>query len=567
MNAPGGDAVRQRIDTMPNEEYQALIRIADGAEVRRRMADVADRALHDAILAALKDVPNEQLPAIVANLGGHDLPKLLQVLQRADSVTDRPVVIFAYTVKGYGLPIAGDPMNHSQLLTNAQIDEVRTTMGIGEDAIWDAFPVDSAAGRWCAEAATRLRHEELGIDLDAANVPADVATRHPNATSTQEAFGRTLLRLGEIPQIGERVVTLSPDVATSTHLAGWINKAGVFDHEAAKDYDTGEPRMLRWQPSPSGQHIELGISEMNLFSALGQFGQSAEINGQPLIPIGTVYDPFICRGLDAFIYGLYIDAKMIVAGTPAGSSLSPEGGAHQSSVTVSLGIELPNLLAYEPAFGREVDWILLEAVRQCCDREHGKSTYLRLSTKSIDQKLLDEAIGRLGEDELRRQVLAGGYRLIDARAADPSISSDAVVQIAVGGIMVPEAVEAARRLAEEGVAANVLVITSPERLYAQIRAARKAQMADAHAPLDLGQLEVLIPQEERRAPIVTIQDGASHSLAFLGGAFGAPVVPLGMDDFGQSGARKDLYRKLGIDADSIFSAGLLALDLPSEAAG
>jgi len=567
MNAPGGDAVRQRIDTMPNEEYQALIRIADGAEVRRRMADVADRQLHDDILSALKDIPNEQLPAIVANLGGHDLPKLLQVLQQADAVPDRPVVIFAYTVKGYGLPIAGDPMNHSQLLTNAQIDEVRARMGIGEDAVWDAFPSGTAAGEWCAAAAKRLEHKALGIDLDAGNVPADLATRHPNATSTQEAFGRTLLRLGEIPQIGERLVTLSPDVATSTHLAGWINKAGVFDHEAAKDYDTGEPRMLRWQPSPSGQHIELGISEMNLFSALGQFGQSAEINGQPLIPIGTVYDPFICRGLDAFIYGLYIDAKMIVAGTPAGASLSPEGGAHQSAVTVSLGIELPNLISYEPAFGREVDWMLLEAVRQCCDREHGKSTYLRLSTKPIDQKLLEEPLARLGEAELRRQALAGGYRLIDARAADPSIPADAVVQIAVGGIMVPEAVEAAKRLAEEGVAANVLVITSPERLYAQIRAARKVQMADASAPLDLGQLEVLIPQAERTAPIVTIQDGASHSLAFLGGAFGAPVVPLGVDEFGQSAARQDLYRKLGIDADSIFSAGLLALDLPAEVAG
>lgn len=160
------------------------------------MADVADRQLHDDIIAALKDVPNEQLPAIVANLGGHDLPKLLQVLQQADAVPDRPVVIFAYTVKGYGLPIAGDPMNHSQLLTNQQLDEVRTRMGIEEDAIWNAFPVDSAAGEWCAGAAKRLQYEPLGIDLDPANVPADVATRHPNATSTQEAFGRTLLRLG-----------------------------------------------------------------------------------------------------------------------------------------------------------------------------------------------------------------------------------------------------------------------------------------------------------------------------------------------------------------------------------
>lgn len=565
MSAPGGDAVRTRIDTMPNEEYQALIRITDSAEVRRRMADVADRATHNAILTALKDVPDDKLPAIIANLGGHDLPKLLQVLQEADAVTDRPVVIFAYTVKGYGLPMAGDPMNHSQLLTNAQIDQVREMIGIGEDEIWDAFPPDSDAGKWVAEAAERLKANSLGIDLDVINVPEDVATRHPNATSSQEAFGRTLLRLGEIPQIGERLVTLSPDVATSTHLAGWINKAGVFSHTQSLDYETGEPRMLKWQPSPAGQHIELGISEMNLFSALGQFGQSAEINGQPLIPIGTVYDTFICRGLDALIYGLYIDSKMIIAGTPAGASLSPEGGAHQSSVTVSLGIELPNLLSYEPAFGREVDWILLEAVRQCCDRQHGKSTYLRLSTKPIDQKLMDEALAHLGEAELRRQVLAGGYRLIDRTVSTPDLPVRDTVQIACGGIMVPEAVAAAKRLAAEGVAANVLVITSPERLYDQVRTARRTQMNDAHAPLDLGQLETLIPADERHAPIVTLQDGASHSLAFLGSVWGAPVVPLGVDEFGQSGARQDVYHKLGIDADQVVSAALLALDLPGEA--
>ena len=118
--------------------------------------------------------------------------------------------------------------------------------------------------------------------------------------------------------------------------------------------------MLRWLPGPEGRHIELGISEMNLFMALGQFGLSYELTGQHLIPIGTVYDPFVCRGLDALIYGLYGGAKMIFAGTPSGVSLSPEGGAHQSTVTPSLGIELPGL-DFEPAFAREVEWALLEA--------------------------------------------------------------------------------------------------------------------------------------------------------------------------------------------------------------
>ncbi|HVL23513.1 MAG TPA: 1-deoxy-D-xylulose-5-phosphate synthase N-terminal domain-containing protein [Thermomicrobiales bacterium] len=561
MAGPRGAALRERIDEMSNEEYQALIRVADGAELRRRLADVADRQKHSDILAAVKDVADDKLQTLVANLGGHDLPKLIQVLNAADRVTDGPVVIFAYTVKGWGLPMAGDPLNHSQLLTQPQMDQVRAAMGIAEDEIWSRFPADTPAGTWCAGAGKRLERTQEIVHIAPEAVPVAIEVRHPAKTSTQEAFGRAVIRLGELPEVGERLVTMSPDVATSTHLGGWINKAGVFALEQQKDYEPAGQRMLKWEPSPQGQHIELGISEMNLFMALGQFGLAEELTGQPLIPIGTVYDPFVCRGLDALIYSLYIHSRMIFAGTPAGVSLSPEGGAHQSAVTPSLGIELPNLLFYEPAFGKEVDWVLLEAVRQCCDVDHGLSTYLRLSTKPIDQSLMEDALARIGEDALRRQVLAGGYRLIDRESAAPALEARYTVQIAAGGIMVPEAVEAARRLHEEGVAANVINVTSAHQLYAAVRRARKAQLANAYADLDLGHLETLIPRAERRAPIVTVQDGASHSLAFLGSVWGVPVVPLGVDEFGQSGARRDLYRTMGIDADQIVNAALLALDL------
>ncbi|MEJ7839749.1 MAG: 1-deoxy-D-xylulose-5-phosphate synthase N-terminal domain-containing protein, partial [Thermomicrobiales bacterium] len=561
MNGPNGQALRDRIDEMSNEEYQALIRVENGTELRRRLADVADRARRQAILEAVSEIPDDQLQALTANLGGHDLPKLIQVLNRADRVQNQPVVIFAYTVKGWGLPIAGDPLNHSQLLTNHQMDILREQFAVPADDEWATFDSGTTAADVCLAVASRSVQRSAIFSLADAQIPLELDSRNPKLTSTQEAFGRSLLRISEIPQIGERVVTMSPDVATSTHLAGWINKVGVFSQEESHDFEDTARRMLQWKPSPAGQHIELGISEMNLFMALSQFGLSEELNGQPLIPIGTVYDPFVCRGLDALIYGLYINAKMIFAGTPAGVSLSPEGGAHQSTVTPSLGIELPNLVFYEPTFAREVDWVMLEAIRLCIDRVHGMSSYLRLSTKPVDQTLLDEAIARIGEQELRRQVLAGGYRIVDRTIATPDLPTRDVVHIASGGIMIPEAIEAAKRLHDEGIAANVINVTSANKLYASIRDARRVQMRNAHAPLDLGHLETLIPRGERRAPIVTVQDGASHSLAFLGSAWGVPVVPLGVDEFGQSGSRRDVYHKVGIDADQIVNASMLALDL------
>jgi pyruvate dehydrogenase E1 component len=561
MDRSPNDALRRRIDEMSNEEYQALIRIRNGADLRTRLTDVADAQFRRDLLATIKDTPDEDMQALVSNLGGHDLPALLDVLYKADQVTDAPSVIFAYTIKGYGLPMAGDPLNHSLLLTQDQMDQVQAAYGIDPDDPWSALDPATEAGKLCTAATERLATSPLhddGLDI---TFPASLDTRNPQTTSTQEALGRTLTRLADFEEARSRIVTLSPDVATSTHLSGWINKVGVFSQEQSHDYEEAGQKMLKWLPSPSGQHIELGISEMNLFMALSQFGLSDELTGQHLIPIGTVYDPFVCRGLDALIYGLYVGARMIFAGTPAGVSLSPEGGAHQSTVTPSLGIELPGVRFYEPAFAHEVEWVLLDAIARCADREHGSSTYLRLSTKPVDQSLAKQITSRVEPAELRESVLSGGYRLVEWQTDAPDLDPRDCVQIAVAGIMAPEAIEAARRLHAEGVAANVLVITSAERLFADVRTARRTQLRNAGAPLYLGHLEALIPVNERRAPIVTVQDGASHSMAFLGSVWGVPVVPLGVDEFGQSGSRADLYRATGIDADQIVNAAMLSLDL------
>jgi pyruvate dehydrogenase E1 component len=546
----GGAALRRRVDEMRNEEYQALIRLA-GAELRERLV-----AGDSAVARAIADVSDAELPATLANLGGHDFGELLDVLHQADAEPRRPTIIFAYTIKGWGLPIAGHPLNHSQLLSAEQIEGLRAALGIPADDLWPAFPPDTPEGRLCADAARRLYGDDSpGGDRShsalaalAAAIPDELDIPASGSSSTQESFGRALVRIADLPGLRERVVTASPDVSVSTNLSGWINKTGVFAPREEPDFESAEVyRLLRWKRGPGGQHVELGISEMNLFMLLGMFGLSHELVGEPLVPIGTVYDPFVCRGLDALIYGLYSGAKFVVAGTPSGITLSPEGGAHQSAVTPSLGIELPNLESFEPAFAQELAWLLLDAIRQCADRKRGRATYLRLSTRAIDQGLLAPALRRLGASELRRQVLAGGYRLVDRR--DFADHPDApVVQIAAAGTLIPEAVAAAEYLRREGVAANVLNLTSPRRLYE----AWKAGGAPA--------LAWLIPPGEAAAPIVSAHDSASHALAWLGSVYGAPLTALGVDSFGQSGGRDALYRSFGLDRDSIVAAAFAAAD-------
>ena len=538
-----GNVLRQCIDEMDNEEYQAFLRLP-GVEIRAKLLE-KDARLAD----ALADVADEKLPSLWANLGGHDLSELLTVLDQATTQPDRPTIIFAYTIKGWGLPIAGHPLNHAMLLSEEQLADVRQRLEIATDVEWPTFLPDSPAGQLC-----RIVQKRLYTSIPTSNatpaiaLPKSIGLTMRDKASTQDAFGRLLFRLADMPEIRERLVTCSPDVSFSTNLAGWINKTGAFKGQTQPEYATEGERLLKWQRGPQGQHIELGISEMNLFLLLGMFGLSAELNGQLLVPIGTVYDPFVCRGLDALIYALYSGAKFIFAGTPSGITLAPEGGAHQSTITPSIGAELPNLQMYEPCFVREVEWTLLEGIRQCFDREQGHATYLRLSTKPIHQRLLTGAMTRLGADRLREQVLAGGYRLMEWRQSETDLQLAPVVHIAATGAMIPEACAAAVYLWREGIAANVLNLTSPRRLFETWRTTPRSAQNTLFS--------WLILPEERHAPIITVQDGASHALAWLGSALQAPVIPLGVDHFGQSGTQSELYHHFAIDWEAIAAAAL-----------
>jgi pyruvate dehydrogenase E1 component len=556
----GGTALRERIDEMPNEEYQELVRLP-GDEARARLIDEAPARCRQDLSSCLLDTPDAELPRLLGDLGGHDLGELLTAFQKADASTGQPTVLFAYTMKGWGLPFAGDPLNHSALLTEAQMDTLRTELCIPEGDDWACFASDSPEADLCQETAARLypRGPRPPVDappVRASDVPETLPSRVPASVSTQEVFGNALVELARLGgPVAERIVTASPDVTISTNLGGWVNRTGVWAENPWQAPATAVPRLLRWEPGPGGQHIELGISEMNLFMLLGQLGLSHEVNGELLLPIGTVYDPFVCRGLDALIYSVYSGAKFVFAGTPAGVTLSPEGGAHQSAITASIGLEIGNVRLFEPCFARETEWALLEGLRQCLDRENGVSTYLRLSTRAVAQAPFEAALSRLGEATLRSHALRGGYRLVEPEP------SNARVVIAACGPIIPDVLDAAQELQDEGVAATVLNVTSADRLYADWQSSRLTGIRSARVPSGIGHLEELIRPEERDAPIVTVLDGASHALAFLGAVFGQRTVPLGVDRFGQSGARADLYAYAGIDAAHIVNAALQALAL------
>jgi pyruvate dehydrogenase E1 component len=536
---PGGPVLRERMETMPHAEYQSLLRLGPAA-MRKALVTTPAGEAHGALEALLADVADETLAALISDVGGHDLAAILAALDEAAGERERPTVILAQTIKGWGLPLAGDPLNHTALLATAQIEELRAAMGLPPGAEWSGFADGSPEAEWIrrlpplfAPPPPRSRP---------APVPEALDESYAGELSTQEAFGRVLGALSRLP-IAETVVTVSADVAITTHLAGWINRRGVYSPRTRPSYFAELPLAVQWRESARGQHIELGIAEHNLFLLLGALGLTQELSGTTLLPIGTLYDPFLTRGLDALYHALYSGARFIVVATPSGISLAPEGGAHQSVITPGIGIALPDLAYYEPAFAREVEWILLASLTELGERR-GDSLYLRLSTRPLDQALAPPPSA-----SYRAAVLAGGYRLVDARV-DPEWDPETnAVHLFATGVMVADAVAASRRLRQAGMLASVFVVTSPDRLYRGLRQPRP-------------HLEQMVSAEEEGVPIVSVLDGHSHALAFLGSALGVPQLALGVDHFGQSGSRAALYHHYGIDADAIARAARTLLGEP-----
>ncbi|HEX4690677.1 MAG TPA: 1-deoxy-D-xylulose-5-phosphate synthase N-terminal domain-containing protein [Solirubrobacteraceae bacterium] len=506
-------ALRERVDAMPNEEYQRLLR-ADARELRERL-EVDTGGLDDGeLLATFRD------------LGGHDLATLIEGYRQADAVRDRPSVVFAYTIKGWGLPTEGHPANHSALLSDEQFAELGGRLGCDPEHPWAEFAAGSPEADLCERVSARLERPPVRAAA-LPTVPESLGREHKGSESTQQAFGRFWVDLErEAPEVAARAVTVSPDVGTSTNLGGWINKVGIFSvgdriDWFADDTDT----LVRWRESDHGQHVELGIAEVNLVGLLGELGATWSRDGQPLLPVGTIYDPFVARALEPWSFGMYAGGQSILVGTPSGVTLGPEGGAHQSVTTPSIGIEQPGCVAWEPAFGRDFEWTFLHALSRL-GRPDGESAYFRLSTRPIDQAL--------GGEASRADVLAGGYRL---RPRD-----GAKVTIAAMGALVPEALAAA-----EEIDADVVCVTSADLLFRAFQ---------ARAGLGEGGSAILDRLFGVARPVVTVLDGHPHTLAFLGGIRGVPVACLGVRRFGQSGDIGELYEHHELDAESILGAAL-----------
>lgn len=536
---PGGTELRDRLEAMPNEEYQRLLRLPADQIADRLLGDGASFELETLV----RSVPAADLAFAIRDLAGHDIQLLLDTYRTIDE--DRPTVIFAYTIKGRGLPTEGHPNNHSALLTPGQMASLAHSCGTRVEEPWMIFPPDSTAGVLCAQRARdlarpapRFRPVEL--------TPDSFGLTHTAPISTQASFGRFLSNFKRAaPQIADRLVTCSPDVASSTNLGGWINKTGVWSVKDRRDWFADDTeRLLKWSEKTGGQHIELGIAEVNLVSLLGELGATWSRWGERLIPIGTIYDPFVGRALEPWSYGIYSGGQSILIGTPSGVTLAPEGGAHQSITTPSIGLEQPGCIAWEPAFAQDLEWCLLDAIDDV-GVPGGSSSYFRLSTRPIDQSLTTLPEDPVLLERRRKLAISGGYRITSHHPTD-----EEVTLVGVGALM-PEVAAAARDLEAMGITTGVVCLTSPDLVFRSFNARGKVSL-----PSKGGDIATVLFPPGHPNPIVTVLDGHPHTLSFLAGIRGDRMQCLGVTTFGQSSDVPDAYALHGIDAASIVNAAL-----------
>lgn len=532
----GGEAVREWIDSCPNAIFSALTYQGGAAWRERLIADIGRKA---GVKALLESYDDAALADLMTNLGGHCLETLTEAFAEADD--ERPTMFICYTVKGFGLPFAGHKDNHAGLMTSAQVADLRDNLQIAEGAEWEPYgglqPEDAQALAVLVESLPLSKPDRGNSN----SVDCTLPRLSDAETSTQAAFGKILFELSKQGgELADSVITTSPDVTVSTNLGAWVNQRGLFRRQELEDVfqKSKIPSAQKWQGKPAGQHLELGIAENNLFLALAAMGLAEPLFGSRLFPVGTVYDPFISRGLDALNYGCYQDSRFMLVATPSGITLGPEGGAHQSIATPLIGATQPGLTYFEPAYADELH-AAMEWGFDHMQRADGGAVYLRLSTRPLPQPERD--------DDWREPALKGAYWLREPDADTPVI-------VAFTGAIVAEVMEAADMLAEDIPCLGVLNVTSSDMLHRDWSESLAQRWTGTDRQRQRSHVERLLDCIPANAAIVTVLDGAPQSLGWIGGVQGHRVVPLGVTRFGQTGNLADLYREYRLDANAIVQS-------------
>lgn len=628
----GGDALQKVIENLSDFELQALLLKRDGKITRTRFIELAP-SLRNKLLR----FTDAEMVEFLEDLGGHDM-ELLADAYRSCRNSKKPTMIIAHTIKGWGLQMQAMTGNHSMLCSDEEVDALRKTEKIAEDDLFQRFGSGTKEARFLEERGAYMRKgieaqrelkernlkkvaamveekggfpEQFGINLKLspwantqwmwgqlaarliriANFDAAAEPQHPHEkgnklTADEERW---------VPA-AHHIVTMAPDVGTSTNLNPSMD-GKIFGPEVGEDFearyevkDRRRPDLLPLEKE-AHRHLRFEIEEGNAMSCAGAFGKMGDHVGVPFLPLMTIYDFFIKRALDQYFYNLYWQSGFILVGTPSGVTLSPEGAQH----SWKSDIQIPGGITWEPSFALEMDWIIADAVRRHFTRDNKgrEGVLIRAVTRGIEQKIMIERLrtqtrfqGMSDDDILahtRQDVLNGGYWLVNYEGYEGYAPGDNVVHIFAMGALAPEAVAASDKLLEQGIFANVALVTSSDLLvgtlgretdYSHLRQTLGVNGNLYLTPsqtIPVGQLNVggrielssradILSLRGSRIPIVGVVDGEPGLIDNIGSVAGVPQETLAVRKHSKSGRPVDVYKYHHLDPDSIAEAALKMLE-------
>ncbi|QKF67440.1 pyruvate dehydrogenase multienzyme complex, E1 component pyruvate dehydrogenase [Arcobacter venerupis] len=501
------------------------------------------------------------------NRGGHDPLKVYAAYKAAEITKDRPTVILAKTVKGYGMGEAAEGKNIAHGVKKVDLDSLRQFRDRFRIPFSDVeleklpyytFDEDSVEMKYMKARRAELhgfvpqRLEKFTNKLEIpslAEFESITKGSGDREISTTMAFVRILNILVKDKNIGKQIVPIVPDEARTFGMEGMFRQIGIYSNEGQKYVPQDRDQVAYYKEDKEGQVLQEGINELGAMGSWAAAATSYSVNDVPMIPFYIYYSMFGFQrtGDMAWAAGDLRARGFLVGGTAGRTTLNGEGLQHEDGHSHILANTIPSCISYDPTYGYELAVIVQDGInRMYGEKQEDVFYYLTTMNENYKQPAMPEGV--------EEGILKGIYKLDTVDAAN-----DYKVKLLGSGTILEQVRQAADILASEyGVKSDVYSVTS----YNEI--AREAQ--------DVERYNLLHPDEEDKTPYVTTVLGedkdniivsatdymkiySEQIRAYVKGSF----KTLGTDGFGRSDSRANLREHFEVDANFIVYTTLYLL--------
>ncbi|RWS47221.1 pyruvate dehydrogenase (acetyl-transferring), homodimeric type [Arcobacter suis] len=501
------------------------------------------------------------------NRGGHDPLKVYAAYKAAEKTKDRPTVILAKTVKGYGMGEAAEGKNIAHGVKKVDLDSLRQfrdrfRIPFSDEELeklpYYTFDEDSVEMKYMKARRAELhgfvpqRLEKFTNKLEIpslAEFESITKGSGDREISTTMAFVRILNILVKDKNIGKQIVPIVPDEARTFGMEGMFRQIGIYSNEGQKYVPQDRDQVAYYKEDKEGQVLQEGINELGAMGSWAAAATSYSVNDVPMIPFYIYYSMFGFQrtGDMAWAAGDLRARGFLVGGTAGRTTLNGEGLQHEDGHSHILANTIPSCISYDPTYGYELAVIVQDGInRMYGEKQEDVFYYLTTMNENYKQPAMPEGV--------EEGILKGIYKLDTVDAAN-----DYKVKLLGSGTILEQVRQAADILASEyGVKSDVYSVTS----YNEI--AREAQ--------DVERYNLLHPDEEDKTPYVTTVLGedkdniivsatdymkiySEQIRAYVKGSF----KTLGTDGFGRSDSRANLREHFEVDANFIVYATLYLL--------